>query len=462
MEVSMKIKCLGAAQGVTGSCYYIESDHLKGLIDCGSFQGDFDVNQLNKVPFDFNPESLDFVILSHGHIDHSGRLPKLVQKNYHKPIYMTRGTLELTTILLKDSAKIHESDNEKENEKREKAGLDPIEPYYSSEDVINTLPYFYPVDFNKDIYPQEDFKVRFIPAGHMLGSAHIYLEIEGKSFLFSGDIGTRKNPILLPPNPAPNVDYIFMESTYGDRLHDHASKAFGDLRRDILDVTDHKGTVIIPAFSVGRTQEIIYGLKHLPPNPRFEQINLYVDSPMAIEATKVFNKTWPDMKPEVVQALEEKKHPFDMKNLHFIDDATKSYQLNFNKDPKVLISASGMCDAGRILHHLQAYLEKSTTAIFFVGYQSQESLGRKIQNQVKEVKILDAVVENKSQIKVYHGFSGHADQGELLDWLKNMSSPKKIFLVHGEQESIEVLQEKIKTQYGFETHIPSLYEVIEI
>lgn len=199
----MKITCLGAAQGVTGSCYYLESDHLKGLVDCGSFQGDFNVNQLNKVPFDFEAEALDFVILSHGHIDHSGRLPKLIQNNFHKPIYMTRGTSELTRILLKDSAKIHEMDNERENEKRKKAGLDPIEPYYTTEDVINTLPYFYPVDFNKDIYPSPDFIIRFIPAGHMVGSAHIYLEIDGKRLLFSGDIGTRHNPILLPPHPAP-------------------------------------------------------------------------------------------------------------------------------------------------------------------------------------------------------------------------------------------------------------------
>lgn len=457
----MKIQCLGAAQGVTGSCYYIQTEDHQFLIDCGSFQGDFDVNKKNDTPFDFDPSELDFILLTHGHIDHSGRLPKLMQGQYHKPVYMTRGTASLTTILLKDSAKIHEYDNETENEKRKKAGLDEVEPYYTTDDVINLLPYFYPVPYDSFVSPYPNIRFKFISAGHLLGSAHIYLEIDDKSFLFSGDIGSTHNPLLIAPKPAPSADYIFMESTYGDRLHDDMTHAYEDLRDDILKATRKKGTVIIPAFSVGRTQEIIYALNQLKPDPEFSKINIYVDSPMAIEATKVFNTDLEGMKPEVISAIENKHHPFDMKQLTFVSDASTSYKLNFNKEPKVLISASGMCDAGRILHHLKMYLDKESTHIFFVGYQSEESLGRKIQKKDPEIQILKETVLNNSQVKTFHGFSGHADQQELLDWLSNIKAPKKIFLIHGESNSIEILSNKIQSIYHYDTYAPKLYEILE-
>lgn len=457
----MKIQCLGAAQGVTGSCYYIQTERFQFLVDCGSFQGDFETSKKNKVPFDFDPSQLDFVLLTHGHIDHSGRLPKLIQGGYNKPIYMTRGSASLTTILLKDSAKIHEQDSENENEKRRKAGLEDVEPFYTTEDVINLLPYFYPVAYDTLISPVETIGFKFIAAGHLLGSAHIYLEVDGKSFLFSGDIGSTHNPLLIPPKPAPSADYIFMESTYGDRLHEDMTHAYEELREDIKTAIRKNGTVIIPAFSVGRTQEIIYGLNQLKADPEFNKIPIFIDSPMAIEATKVFKTDLDGMRPEVISKIQGKKHPFEMKQLTYVNDAKKSFQLNFNKEAKVLISASGMCDAGRILFHLQAYLEDPRTHVFFVGYQSEESLGRKIQNKVSELTILDQPLINRSQIKTFHGFSGHGDQKDLLNWLSEIQPPKKIFLIHGEKESMAVLGRKIQSIYGFETYSPALFEILE-
>lgn len=454
----MKIQFLGAQEGVTGSCYYIQSDQANFLLDCGQFQGNHAEQNKNKEPFPFDPKSLDFIILTHAHIDHTGRLPKLVKDGFSGPVLMTRGTASLSEILLKDSAKIQEIETEKDNEKRIKAGLDIIEPFYDTNDVINTLQYFNPVAYDKN-HNIEGIDIRFINAGHLLGSSHVLLKLEGKTLLFSGDIGTDHSQILLPPNPAPQADYVFVESTYGNRLHEDMSTRFEKLAEIIIETYDQKGTVIIPAFSVGRTQDIIYGLKNLH-HPQISKIPFYVDSPMAIHATKIFEKDLEGMKPEVIDMVQSQKHPFDMPNLQFIDDATVSYQLDYSKEPKVLISASGMCDAGRILHHLKTYLEKPKTSIVFVGYQSEESLGRKIQNH-ENVVIYNEEVKNVAQIFTLHGFSGHADQGELLKWL-SQTQPNKVFIIHGESEATTVFEQKIKERYGFDTHIPKLYDVIEL
>lgn len=458
----MKIQFLGAAEGVTGSCYFIETAQYKFLVDCGQFQGNFTEEKKNLEPFHFDPKSLDFVVLTHAHIDHTGRLPKLVQQGFHNRVFMTRGTASLSELLLKDSAKIHQYETDKDNEKRKKAGLDLVEPYYTTEDAINTLQYFNPVIYEKTIDVNPSITLRFINAGHLLGSAHVYLTIDGESFLFSGDIGTQYSQILLPPKPAPSADYIIMENTYGNQNHKDMALRFQQLHDIIKETVAQKGTVIIPAFSVGRTQDIIYGLKQLSKEASFDKIPFYVDSPMAIHATSIFQKDTEGMKPELIQAVLSDQHPFEMPNLQFVDDAKASYMLNFSKDPKVLISASGMCDAGRILHHLKTYLEKKKTNLVFVGYQSEESLGRQIQNKESPLSIAGEDVVNDAQIHTLHGFSGHADQSELIHWLSKVEPPKKIFLVHGESDSIKTMAELIHKTYQFKTYTPKLYETIEL
>lgn len=454
----MKITFLGAQEGVTGSCYHVKNENISFLIDCGQFQGNPQEQKKNLEPFPFDPKELDFIILTHAHIDHTGRLPKLVQEGFSGRVFMTRGTASLSEILLKDSAKIHEVETEKENEKRIKAGLDPIEPFYTINDVINTLQYFNPMAY-EDTYKDKNISLTFINAGHLLGSAHVYISLEGKTLLFSGDVGTDHSQILLPPKPALKADYIFIETTYGNRVHTDMDERFNKLAEIILETTEAKGTVIIPAFSVGRTQDIIYGLNKLK-HPGLRKVQFFVDSPMAINATKVFRKDLEGMKDELVSEIMSDKHPFEMPNLLYVDDATKSYQLDFNKDAKVLISASGMCDAGRILHHLRTFLPKEKTSIVFVGYQAEESIGRKIQNK-ENIRIYDTEVINRAQIFTLHGFSGHADQNELLKWLQHVT-PKKLFLVHGDPEAIDTFDQKIKERYGFETYIPHLYETIEL
>lgn len=449
----MKIQFLGAAKNVTGSCYYVETEHEKFLVDCGQFQGDAVTEKENQTAFPFDPSTLDFILLTHAHIDHTGRLPKLVQGGFKGIVYLTRGTASLSELLLLDSAKIHEYENELENEKRVRAGLDEVPPFYSQEDAINTLQYFYPVPYEKTM-TREHLSFRFINAGHLLGSSHIYIETEGKSLLFSGDIGSSHSQILQSPKPAVDADYVFMESTYGAITHKNIDDRFAYLYELIKETTDQKGTVIIPAFSVGRTQDILYGLKDF-----VNDIDFYVDSPMAIHATKVFTKDTEGMLPSVVEEIESGK-PFEPKHVTFVDDAKASFKLNFNTNPKVLISASGMCDAGRILHHLKAYLEKEKTNVIFVGYQSEESLGRKIQSQLSEIDIKGEMIKNKAQIHTLHGFSGHADQNELVDWIKDTAC-KKVFIVHGETLGINALSLKLN-DLGFDTYVPEYYEVLEL
>lgn len=463
----MRIQFLGAAKNVTGSCYYIDTGKYKFLVDCGQFQGSYSEQKKNLDPFPFNPSEIDFIILTHAHIDHTGRLPVITRDGFSGRVFMTRGTASLSEILLKDSAKIHEEECERDNEKRKKAGLDRAKPYYTVDDAVYALQFFNPVALDIDIKVNDDISVKFINAGHLLGSAHVYVTINNEVLLFSGDIGTKHSQILIPPTLPTKADYVFMETTYGNRIHKDIDDRFKMLYNIIKETIKQKGTAIIPAFSVGRTQDIIYGLKSLlkdsAEHESFLSIPFYVDSPMAINATKVFQKDTEGMRDFLVKKIERNENPFEFKNLKFIDEAKDSIMLNRSVEPKVLISASGMCDAGRILQHLKTYLCKDNTSVIFVGYQSEESLGRKIMNMDPKVLILDEEVENKASIHVLSGFSGHADQEELLEWIGNLEkAPKKIFLMHGEVDSIEEFDQILGDRYGFETYIPSLFETVEL
>lgn len=463
----MLVQFLGAAQNVTGSCYFIQTEKYKFLIDCGQFQGNKSEIKKNLDPFPFDPRELDFIVLTHAHIDHTGRLPILTRDGFVGRIYLTRGTASLSEILLPDSGKIHEVECENENVKRKKAGLDSIEPLYTVEDAKYSLSFFNPIIMGEEIIVNDDISLYFANAGHLLGSTHVYVKLNGKILLFSGDIGTEHSQILNPPEIPTEADYIFMETTYGDRVHSKMNERFQNLYAIIKETISQKGTVIIPAFAVGRTQDLIYGLKTLiakhSKNDTLLKVPFYVDSPMAINATKVYNRDLEGVKENIVKDINEKIHPYEFKNLKFITEAKDSIMLNKSEESKILISASGMCDAGRILHHLKAYLDNEKTAIIFVGYQSEESLGRKIKNEDSSITIYGKEITNKAKIYTVSGFSGHADQGELLNWIGKLKKPpKRIYLMHGDLKVTQTFQILVENKYNYETYIPKLYEIVEI
>ena len=463
----MKINFLGAAQMVTGSNYLITTDTHKLLLDCGLFQGGKETEKLNILPFAFNPSEIDFLILSHAHIDHSGRIPKLVKEGFRGRIICTRATSDLADILLKDSGHIHEMEATWENRKRLRAGLDPVQPLYRVEDAENSLQYFDPILYNQKINLTDSIELRFQDAGHILGSSIVELWIrEGDQetkLVFSGDLGTKDRPLLRNPSYIEDADYLILESTYGNRLHEEPEKRVLKLMDIISKTITRGGTVVIPSFAVGRTQELIYELNkyydHKEKIQDFLNVPVYVDSPMATSATEIFRKHADCFDEETRGYILRGDNPLDFHNLHFTKTAEESRLLNASDEPKIIISASGMCDAGRIKHHLKHHLWKKNSSVIFVGYQAEGTLGRSIKDGIKNVKIFGEKIQIRAEIHSIEGFSGHADQGELLDWLRNIKNPpKKIFIVHGELDASTHFAHMIRDEFGIETVVPSLNE----
>ena len=466
----MKVHFLGATGEVTGSNFLIETETHKFLIDCGMFQGPAPILALNSEDFAYDPTDIDFVILTHAHIDHSGRLPLLVKRGFHNRIYCTRPTSDLADILLKDSGKINEAEAAWENKKRERAGLELIEPLFTMEDSIVALQYLNPVVYDTEIEAAPGIKFIYREAGHLLGSASIELFIEEdgrtKHLVFSGDLGTGKNQLL--PNPAviEKADYVFMESTYGGRHHKNMDERGANVALAIIEAMKHGGTVIIPAFAVGRTQEILFELKNfMKTHDEGRQIlgvPFYIDSPLAIDATAIFKKNFEYFKEPIKQAFASGSNPIEFKNLHIVKEMETSIQLNKDGKPKVIISASGMCDAGRIRHHLKHNLWKNTTAIIFIGYQGEGTLGRKILDGEDTVEIMDDTIKVASRIIRVEGFSGHADETQLLKWLSTIRNVKKVFLNHGEELAVDALSLAIRSKLELDVHAPVNGEVVEL
>ncbi len=466
----MKIKFLGAAKLVTGSNYYIETENIRFIIDCGLFQGTLIEENLNYSDFEFDPNTLDFMILSHAHIDHSGRIPLLVKQGFKGKIYTTHATRDLAEILLQDSGKIHEADTSWENKKRQRAGLDLVDPLYTADDAITAAQYFNPIYYDKKIIVNEWITLRLSNAGHLLGSSIVEMWIteneKTSKVVFSGDLGMHDIPMLNPPTEIKSADYLIVESTYGNRVHKDIKTRINKLLKIIVDTAKLGGTTIIPSFAVGRTQEIIFELleyiddSHL--KEEFLKIPIYADSPLAIEATGIFIKNADILNIKVKNYLDEGKNPLKLPNLHLVKNMNDSIRLNSSEHPKVIISASGMCDAGRIKHHLKHYLWKDTTSIIFVGYQAEGTLGRKIKEGEEMVNILDSDIKVAAHIFTVEGFSGHADQRDLLAWVSNFDGLKKTFIVHGELDSAIALSELLDEQLEIETYIPDLNEEIKL
>ncbi len=464
----MKITFLGAAKTVTGSCFYIETNDSKFLVDCGLFQGQSVEDGLNSEEFPFNPADIDYVLLTHSHIDHSGRIPKLFIDGFNGKVVATKATTELCAIMLPDSGYIHESEAEWTNRKRLRAGEKLVKPLYTMNDAIECMKLFEKVRYEQLITLNKNIKIRFKDAGHILGSSILELWIteNGKEtkIVFSGDLGNKDIPIIRDPSIIESADYLIIESTYGNRLHKDKDTKF-DRFIDIINETIEKGgNVVIPSFAVGRTQEIIYELnkhkeKYENRLTKFYNVPVFIDSPLAISATEVFRNNLDCYDEEAREYIENGDNPLDFHRLTFTPTADESKALNNLEESAILISASGMCEAGRIKHHLKHNLWRKDSTVLFVGYQAPGTLGRRIVDGAKKVKIFGEEITINARVEMIDGFSGHADKKGLLDWIKGFKKkPQKIFIVHGEEKSMLDFSKAINKKFDINSIIPERNE----
>ncbi len=472
----MKITFLGAAEAVTGSCYLVETETTSFLVDCGMHQGQPHEDQMNRTPFPFGMDQIDFMLLTHAHIDHSGRIPKLYVDGYRNPIYATKATAELCGIMLPDSGHIQEMEQEWQSRKNGRAGR-PVEPaLYTMQNAIDSCRLFKKVKYDAEFNPSPDVRVRMRDAGHILGSAILEIWVrEGAAgeeketkIVFSGDLGNKGIPIMRDPTIIDETDFLVIESTYGDRLHKNNVDKVERFVRIINETVALGGNVVIPSFAIGRTQEIIYELhreeeKYKDQRNAFMQTPVYVDSPLAVSATKIFRENTDCFDEEARQYIENGDNPLEFPNLHFTASAEESKLLNTSEESKIIISASGMCDAGRIKHHLKHNLWRQDSTVIFVGFQAQGTLGRRLSDGAKSVRIFDEEIAVRARIESIEGFSGHADRDGLLGWIQAMTKkPERIILVHGEPEVIASFQKTIDQTLAIPSHIAELNETLVV
>jgi len=456
----MKIKFCGASTGVTGSCHLLTSGEHKILLDCGQFQGGKAQDALNYEKFPFEPSEIECVVLSHAHIDHCGRLPLLTKRGFEGKIYCTDATADLLSVMLKDSAYIHEKETEWKNRKAERAGREQVEPLYTIEDAEKALSLVSPILYDQQIEINSDMKIVFNDAGHILGSAITELWVteddKESKIVFSGDLGMEGRPILRDPTYIKKADYVIMETTYGNRIHKELGSGVEKLIEIILNTTRRGGNVVIPSFAVGRTQELIYELNRFYDSnneyrKELDKIFVYIDSPMATTATEIFRRNAQVFDEETREYILKGDNPLEFKNLKFTRSSKESQDLNFNKEPKIIISASGMCEAGRIRHHLKHNLWNPKNSIVSVGYQGQGTLGRSLVEGIKMVTLFGEEIQVNAEIHNLEGFSGHADQNGLFAWLAHFEQkPKQIFLVHGEEESKKDFAKLVNEKLSYE------------
>jgi metallo-beta-lactamase family protein len=467
----MQIQFWGAAGCVTGSMHLLSVNGNNLLLDCGLYQGRrkeaFERNR--NLPFD--AREIDAVILSHAHIDHSGNLPSLVKAGFTGPIYATSATRDLDAYMLLDSAHIQESDVAYVNKRRARQGKRLFEPLYTRREAMDTLAHFTTVEYGRSFEPVPGVQVHFRDAGHILGSAIVVIDVNEagrqRRLVFSGDLGRRGLPILRNPQVAENVDYLIMESTYGSRLHASTGEAKDMLRQAAQEVYDRHGKLIIPSFAVGRTQELVYRLDQLWEEGQLPPIDVFVDSPLAVNVTEVFRLHPECYNEEMLAAMlaESDRDPLGFRHLRYIRNVEDSKRLNELKTPAVIISASGMCEAGRILHHLKHNIDDSRATVLFVGYQAEHTLGRKILEGQDPVPIFGEEYRVRAQVKRAEGYSAHADRTELLDWAARVQAQgdlKRVFLVHGEEEGLLALSDGLREQGVPQVDIPERGQAVEV
>lgn len=463
----MKLTFYGADYCVTGSCHCVDINGRRVLIDCGLQQGR---DETDNAELAFSPAQIDAVLITHAHIDHTGRLPLLYKRGFRGQIFATRVTVDLMRIMLLDSAHIHESDAEYENRKGQRAGREPVEPLYTAEDVAGVMQLVVPCEYGQRVEVCEGMRAVFTDAGHLLGSASITLTLcedgEEKTVVFSGDIGNVDQPIIRDPQLLHTADYVVMESTYGDREHAEVWSYTEELAAIIDQTLGRGGNVVIPSFAVGRTQELLYFIREIKDAGLVKSVPdfpVYIDSPLAKAATTVFCGDLRGYLDEDALALvQDGTHMFSFPNLHLVETSEESKLLNMDKTPKVILSASGMCDAGRIRHHLKHNLWRKNCAVVFVGFQSPGTLGRRLLDGADSVKILGEEIAVRAEVVNFQGLSSHAGHGKLVEWAQAFSPvPQQVFVVHGDADVAPAFADELRT-LGIPAHAAKFTESFDL
>ena len=462
----MRISFHGAAKTVTGSSHLVESGGLRILIDCGMHQGGREAEELNRGPWPYEPASIDYLILTHAHIDHSGLVPRLVREGFRGRILATPATIDLLAAMLADAAHIQEMEAEWQSRKRQRAGLPPVEPLYTVADAEGCLVHTRPLAYGQPLDLGHGVTMSLHDAGHILGSAIVVLEADGRRVVFSGDLGNRGTPIIRDPERLTEADVVVMESTYGDRLHPGKEDKLKELAAVIDGTLARGGNLIIPAFAVGRTQELLYDIGMLVETGQLPPVKVYIDSPLAITATEIFRRHPECFNEETRRLLASGEDPFKLPGVHYTRTSDESKALNRLDGGAIIISASGMADAGRILHHLKHNLWRPEATVLFVGFQAQGTLGRRILDGEKRLHILGEEIAVKARVASIEAFSAHADQAGLLDWLgafgQDGRRPNRVFLVHGEAAAIDVLAGAVGDRLGYPVTVPEPHESFRV
>lgn len=447
----MNIKFLGATREVTGSCYLVQINNKNVLLECGMLQGSHEHERHNHDPFPFDVATLDAVIVSHAHLDHTGRLPVLIKEGYHGPIYTHNATVDLCEIMLVDSGYIHEKEARWENKKRERKGLALVEPLYTTTEASTTLQYFQGLTYDEEINVCPGVKLTLRDAGHIIGSAIIELALSengiSKKVVFSGDLGHKNAPILRDPYQVNYADLVIMESTYGDRLHRSWEDTWQEMGTIIANAKSNKGNILIPAFTVGRTQELLYEFKQHFTAWQLADWQIFLDSPMGIKATGVYAKHHEVYDKQAVAIKQDHQGILDLPNLHMSETTEYSMKINQINSGAIIIAGSGMCTGGRIKHHFKHNIWRENAHVLIVGFQARGTLGRSLVDGCEQINLWGEKIRVKAQIHTIGGFSAHADQQGLLTWYQGFKNKPPVVLVHGEEEAMEILAQKLKYEY---------------
>jgi len=458
----------GATRQVTGSCYLIETGRSRVLLECGMFQGPPDVDALNSRPFPFDPQAVDAVVLSHSHLDHSGLLPRLKREGFRGQVFATPPSLDLLDILLRDAAFLQEKDAEWENRRRERGGKHLVQPLYTLEDAKAVLELCEPVPYGQPTKIRPDIELCFRDAGHILGSAIVELWVSDggrtSKLVFSGDLGNRAMPLLRDPEIVRSADVLLLESTYGDRDHRPMEATLAEFAGILADTARDGGNVLIPAFAIGRTQELLYYLGQFSRSGQLPQGRVFLDSPMAIAATEVHQRHRAVFNDEARTALGPQGQPGRelLPGLRFVHSVEESMAINRITGGAIIIAGSGMCTGGRIRHHLKWNLWRETTRVIFVGFQAQGTPGRALVDGAKSLRLLGEDIAVKAHVHTLGGFSAHAGQTELVKWAGAFQPPPKTFLVHGEPDKMQALQARLKSVHGWTANLPAEGQAIPL